>query len=304
MVMRSRGGGGPRRGARRGGVRPVHEDFRPTSEWQQDDESHILNIHLPGFTKEEIEVSTEGRNTIRVCGKRLVAGNNWSRFLEDFQVPENGEMSSVRAKFQGGVLNVVVRKKQVDKPHEALTPKPKINDINTGQPADETQELKTLATKQGLDGDNKQTTPHSAIQSSENKSFESQKASERGQNSDQRGASVAPFRNTGIAVSRDSEKKSEPKVKNIASDDLTSNIVNNEKLPEVVRATDIPGRKADNKELSGAIVTKEKYKKSVKGLAELNEERQLLVNMGVAMLVIVALTATVTYKFASGNDKN
>lgn len=57
MAMRSRGGGGgggsgtgagARRGTRTGVVRSVYEDFKPLSEWQQDDESHVLNIYLPG----------------------------------------------------------------------------------------------------------------------------------------------------------------------------------------------------------------------------------------------------------------
>lgn len=50
MAMRPRGGGAaaPRRGARSGLVRSVYEDFKPVSEWLQDDESHILNISLPG----------------------------------------------------------------------------------------------------------------------------------------------------------------------------------------------------------------------------------------------------------------
>lgn len=51
MAMRPRGDGAapPRRATRSGGVRPVYEEFRPLSEWQQDDESHILNIYLPGM---------------------------------------------------------------------------------------------------------------------------------------------------------------------------------------------------------------------------------------------------------------
>lgn len=51
MAMRSRGGAaaGPARGRVAGAVRQVFEDFRPASEWQQDDDSHILSINLPGM---------------------------------------------------------------------------------------------------------------------------------------------------------------------------------------------------------------------------------------------------------------
>lgn len=43
--MKGRGGaaaGGP-------GTWPVYEDFKPNSEWQQDDHSHNLIVSLPGI---------------------------------------------------------------------------------------------------------------------------------------------------------------------------------------------------------------------------------------------------------------
>ncbi|KAH6758003.1 hypothetical protein C2S52_023084 [Perilla frutescens var. hirtella] len=91
--------------ARGSGVSPVYDDFKPTSEWQQDALSHTLTVYLPGFLKEQLRVSTEGRNIIRVRGERLISGNKWSRFLEDFKVPENTDMNSVRAKFKEGRYN-------------------------------------------------------------------------------------------------------------------------------------------------------------------------------------------------------
>ncbi|KAL0422032.1 UNVERIFIED_CONTAM: hypothetical protein Slati_3226100 [Sesamum latifolium] len=65
---------------------------------------------------EQIRVSTEGRNIIRARGERPVAGNKWSRFQAAFQVPEDGEMSSIRARFHGQMLTITVPKK---KPQEA-----------------------------------------------------------------------------------------------------------------------------------------------------------------------------------------
>ncbi|PIN01296.1 hypothetical protein CDL12_26194 [Handroanthus impetiginosus] len=325
MAMHPRGGGtgAPRRGGRSGGVRPVYEDFRPMSEWQDNDESHILNIYLPGFTKEQIKVSTEGKNTIKVRGERLVAGNKWSRFVEDFQVPENGEMNSIQAKYRGGILNITIPKKESQEPREVLPPQPKRDDIqkqpvpqkgqdkvsseaSANQIKDEKvpQPQKTSGdprTTQGREGDGKQHAP----QKRHDKDFPTDDS-------------------TKTVVLQDIKDRHEHKEKDIAAErhvDVKEKIVHDEgkkpadsrELPEVETAkktklakdgaTGFPEKKADNKELYGAF-TKEKYKKAVKGLAELNEERQLLVNMGVAMLVIVALTAYVTYKFASRKDKN
>lgn len=54
----------------------------------------------------------------------------------------------------------------------------------------------------------------------------------------------------------------------------------------------------------GAFAVGRRYKKAVEGIADLNEERQLLVNIGVAVLVIVGISAYATYKFASGKEQN
>lgn len=34
--------------SRMGGVRPIYEDFKPASEWSQDDDTYILTIQVPG----------------------------------------------------------------------------------------------------------------------------------------------------------------------------------------------------------------------------------------------------------------
>ncbi|KAL0455397.1 UNVERIFIED_CONTAM: class IV heat shock protein [Sesamum latifolium] len=248
MAMRPRGGGAaaPRRAARPGAVRPVYEDFKPMSEWQQDDESHILNIYLPGFMKEQIRVSTEGRNTIRVQGERLVAGNKWSRFREEFEVPENSEMNSVRAKYQGGVLNLTIQKKEVDKAQETIPPKPNssntqkqptpqkghervLPEVNTSQPTDEkSSEPKKPSddprTKQAQNGDEKQTNPQQdqdkafpvvgTSQPTDDKTSEAQKQSanhrkddDHDRNQGRDERNITPLRNIGPVVSQDAVKR-------------------------------------------------------------------------------------------------
>ncbi|XP_057798336.1 inactive protein RESTRICTED TEV MOVEMENT 2 [Salvia miltiorrhiza] len=370
MVMRSRGGGGAgsRRTTRSGVVRSVYEDFKPVSEWQQDDESHILNIYLPGFMKEQIKVSMEGRNTIRVRGERLVAGNKWSRFLEDFQVPENGEMNSARAKFRGGILSITVPREKVGKEDALPTETRGVDDIRkqpTPQKLSGDPEM-----KRGQDGNQKQPIPqHEASpavgtsQSAEEKRLEPLKASaehnhrhdleltstrnvvsqdiEKKESSDkslldpknahdrdgdQKGRSFTPMRITGNVITQNDVRieSSETKEKHVASekpDDKTKEKVHKEgkeamrssELPEAETAktmkmenngaTGMPAKHADNKELYRAS-KKTKHKKEMKGLTELNEERQLLVNMGAAMLVIVGLAAYVTYNFLSAKDNN
>ncbi|KAL8545711.1 hypothetical protein ACS0TY_005731 [Phlomoides rotata] len=212
-------------------VWPVFEDLKPTSEWQHGDESHHLIIHLPGFTNEQIRVSTEGKNIIRVRGERL-AGNKWSRFLEDFQVPRDGEITSVRARFGEGRLNIAVPKKCRDKPQE--------ND--------------------------------------------QEKSSDKESTSDDPGEKQGHAESEGTSISA---------VPHVASGRADGVIKEDEK-----------GRKVKSTVDDGVgAFTIDRYKKAVKGLTELNEER-LMVNIGVGVLVVVALSAYVTYRFASRDDKS
>lgn len=119
----------------------TYEQFKPMSEWRQEDDHDTLVLYLPGkllilqlyvffgdeflyfvhslfecvifkgFQKEYIKVTTEDVNTVRVRGERLVADNKWSRFLEDFPVPENCDMTGIRARFDGGILTITMPRK-------------------------------------------------------------------------------------------------------------------------------------------------------------------------------------------------
>lgn len=187
-------------------------------------------MFLAGFTKEQIRVSTEGKNVIRVRGERL-AGSKWSRFLEDFQVPGDGEMTSVRARFGEGKLNIAVPKKNADKPQE------------NGQKGSENDD---------------------------------------------------PGKKQGRAESEGTSISAVPHVGSERADGLI-------KKTEKVIKEDKKDRKVKSR--VGDASTIERYKNAVKGLTELNEERQLMVNIGVGVLVVVAISAYVTYRFASREDK-
>ncbi|KAG6390120.1 hypothetical protein SASPL_151602 [Salvia splendens] len=349
MAMRPRGGGGggasSRRTTRSGVARPVYDDFTPEFEWEQDDESHILSIYLPGFMKEQVKATLEGRNTIRVRGERLVGGNRWSRFQENFQVPENGEMNSARAKFHGGILSISVPREKVGKEdatgsggvdgtRKQPTPQkgrvestPEVSDMKGGI---EQQDLSGHPeTKRGLDGNQKQpileksqdkaSPADGTSQSAEENSLEPLKASAEPSNKasvdpknppdkegDRRGRSFTPMRSTGNVTSKiDVNKESNvTKEKHVASEkpDEEAREKEGKETTKMKKLEKDGAANADDKE-SYRASKKQKHKKETKGLTELNEERQLLVNMGTAMLVIVALTAYVTYSFVSAKDK-
>ncbi|KAL1536044.1 inactive protein RESTRICTED TEV MOVEMENT 2-like [Salvia divinorum] len=229
MAMTGRGGAA--------GVWSVYEDFKPNSEWQQDAHSHNLIISLPGFMREQLRVSTEGRNIVRVRGERLIAGNKWSRFLEDFEVPEDSDMNSVRAKFHEGALTITIPKKTIDKARE---------DEKRRQVEDRGKEASSPKTME--ERMNELSPKDSGKEGKEEEAIESN------------GSEDGAFNNA---------------VKGLAAKDKGKEVI----------------------ESSGAIT------KAVKGGAELNEERKLMVNVGVAVLVIVSFSAYVTYKFVAGDDK-
>ncbi|PIN26598.1 hypothetical protein CDL12_00628 [Handroanthus impetiginosus] len=255
-----------------GDVWPVFEEFKPTSEWQEDDESHILIIYLPGFMKEQIRVSTERRNIIRVRGERLISGNKWSRFLEDFQVPENSEMNSVRARFQGGILHITIQKKSVvHRPQE--TPLPlKHSSFDTPNQSDPQKGHAKV--------------PPPVVANS--------KHSEPQKKSFIDAPKVVEKRNELKERTTEKEEKRRGKSKELPEDETPARKDKESKQKQRIQTSH-----AEN----GAFATK-RYKKAVKGIAEHNEERQLLVNMGVAVLIIVAISAYATYKFTLGKDKN
>uniref|UniRef100_A0A3Q7EM12 SHSP domain-containing protein n=2 Tax=Solanum lycopersicum TaxID=4081 RepID=A0A3Q7EM12_SOLLC len=91
---------------------PVYEDFRPVSEWHQEAGAEILLIFLPGFMKESIRVSIEGKNTVRAGGELFIGSNTWCRFQEDFQAPDDCNIKRIDVKFEDGILTITVPRKR------------------------------------------------------------------------------------------------------------------------------------------------------------------------------------------------
>ncbi|PIN17552.1 hypothetical protein CDL12_09782 [Handroanthus impetiginosus] len=227
---------------------------------------------LLGFMKEQIRVSTERRNIIRVRGERLISGNKWSRFLEDFQVPENSEMNSVRARFQGGVLHITIQKKSVVHKPQGTTLPPKHSSFDIPNQSD--PQKGRVKAPPPVVADSKNSEP-------QKKSFID-------------APNVVEKRNELNERTAEKEEKKRDKSKELPGDETPAGKDKESKQKQRIQTS-----RAEN----GAFAT-ERYRKAVEGLAEHNEERQLLVNMGVAVLIIVAFSTYATYKFTLGKDKN
>ncbi|KAJ3685893.1 hypothetical protein LUZ61_015057 [Rhynchospora tenuis] len=112
-------------------------DFEPSYEWSRGEETDILRVHLPDFKREYIKVQVDSYGNLRTAGERPVEGNQWSRFWKDFRLPNNCNVSDIRAKFENGTLFITVPKQiarskptvpdqlpPLSKPAPAPAPKP------------------------------------------------------------------------------------------------------------------------------------------------------------------------------------
>lgn len=66
----------------------------------------LLSGLFTDFLKQNIRVTTEPGNILRVTGLRPLGGNKWSSFQEDFEIPKNCLIKAIRAKFEGGILTI------------------------------------------------------------------------------------------------------------------------------------------------------------------------------------------------------
>ncbi|CAM9003222.1 unnamed protein product [Rhodiola kirilowii] len=118
----------------RAGGRPVIVDFTPVHDWRADEEgSAVLVLALPGFTREQVKVTAEPLGNIRVRGLRHVGNRNWSRFNSEFRVPEDCSMTGIRAKFENGYLHITIPKKN---PLQSKIPKeePRVTSAQSDPP--------------------------------------------------------------------------------------------------------------------------------------------------------------------------
>ncbi|KAG5584480.1 hypothetical protein H5410_044914 [Solanum commersonii] len=84
----------------------VYEDFVPTTELVQEQDSDTLLLDLTGFKKEQVRVQLTRTGVVKISGQRPVAENKWHRFQKDFPVSQNCDKTKISAKFENGILYV------------------------------------------------------------------------------------------------------------------------------------------------------------------------------------------------------
>ncbi|KAK6776709.1 hypothetical protein RDI58_027710 [Solanum bulbocastanum] len=84
----------------------TYENFEPTTELVQEQDSDTLLLDLTGFKKEQVRVQLTRTGVLKISGQRPVAESKWLRFQKDFSVSQNCDKTKISAKFENGILHV------------------------------------------------------------------------------------------------------------------------------------------------------------------------------------------------------
>jgi HSP20 family protein len=99
--------------------------FPPVNVWEDSDAVHI-EAELPGLTHEQLQVSVTNRNQLTLQGERVpdeAGKGRWhrrergfGRFQRVLQLPAPVDADKIEAKFDNGLLHVVLPKAEEAKP--------------------------------------------------------------------------------------------------------------------------------------------------------------------------------------------
>jgi HSP20 family protein len=88
----------------------------PQADFYETDEEFVLEMNLPGFTEEDVEVNLE-QDVLSITGEHSeeeeeekgtyhLRERSWSRFTRSFSIPHTIDVENVDADFAKGVLKV------------------------------------------------------------------------------------------------------------------------------------------------------------------------------------------------------
>ncbi|XP_011024115.1 PREDICTED: protein RESTRICTED TEV MOVEMENT 2-like isoform X2 [Populus euphratica] len=288
-----------------------YEDFQPDYAWKEEEGASVLRIHLPDFLKEQLKITYVGSSrNVRVTGEKPLA---YKRFDQTFPAPENCEVTKIQGAFRDGTLLITIPKATSTQPHseeeakvtkeaslpskDALAEKPMTSQVSQ-KPAMEQKAQKAMedtasfASPQEALKDEKSQKGKAEVppkvdtmkqkDESRKKTTESLTTESDG-GYKKRKESLLTSENAPLETS---EKDKEKSAKFAAA--------GTEEKPK--RDFNIAGKVKDVKNGAASAA-----KNTMKGLRtmEISEERQSMVNMGVAVLAIVALGAFIAYSYRS-----
>ncbi|KAJ7976411.1 inactive protein RESTRICTED TEV MOVEMENT 2-like [Quillaja saponaria] len=107
------------------------EDFEPLCKWIKEEGHDTLEVHLPGFKREQIRVKINHLGFITISGEHPLPldGTKWRRFNKQVKIRKNCNANAIHARFSDRILYVVMPKKnpliyQQDQEIEVSKPEP------------------------------------------------------------------------------------------------------------------------------------------------------------------------------------
>ncbi|HBN03127.1 MAG TPA: hypothetical protein DD396_03700 [Bacteroidetes bacterium] len=98
--------------------------YRPPVELSENNDHYMLQLSLPGVTKQNISISQEDHiikieahhSTTASAYKVLHSEFNQGKYAREVRLPKNVSLDAISAKLQDGILTVLVQKKEESKP--------------------------------------------------------------------------------------------------------------------------------------------------------------------------------------------
>jgi len=97
----------------------------PSTDVYETDDEYVFEFELPGYTKDDVKVNVED-NVLTVSSEKEkkaedekknyhVVERCYGSFRRQFSLPDNADVDAVKAKFNNGVLDLRVPKKEEEK---------------------------------------------------------------------------------------------------------------------------------------------------------------------------------------------
>ncbi len=103
--------------------------FNPRVDITEDDTNVYLHAEVPGMEKDEVKVNVNEERMLTIKGEKkkqekedeltyIRNERQFGDFSRSFLLPENTDLENIKAKFDYGVLEVTIPKKEPEKPKE------------------------------------------------------------------------------------------------------------------------------------------------------------------------------------------
>ncbi|XWS08178.1 hypothetical protein CRYUN_Cryun41cG0057600 [Craigia yunnanensis] len=246
--------------------------FKPKSEWKHEEESSSLVVYLPGFRAEQLTITSDYSNrTVKVEGNRPLPSDILLPVNETYNIPEDYNFSKMEKQFGRGILmlklprNIVIPQQQITKRTKEETPQP----------------------QETVGGD-------SLTRKDEGKTDPPKETSTTGfeKESPDKAAAIVPPVTTTIDLTS-FEKQSTDKhvivpLITTTIDEKSAKVEEKEKEKRS-KSADAKGKEAEKENMNASA-----KKGMVKELNEI-EDRKLIVNIGLAVLIIMGLGISILY---------